>query len=103
MKMSSHARSWAIVVVFAIAMAWVEAATVYDLRVMVDRLNPYQADPLPMRGAVGPVELVREAATLVMLLAAGALAGRTWRTRLGYASIAFGIWDSFYYVFLELI
>ena len=31
------------------------------------------------------------------------LAGRTWRRRAGYAAIAFGVWDIFYYVFLRLI
>ena len=67
---------WLIVVLFAVAMAWVEAATVFYLRVMVDRVDPYQPNPLPMDGIVEPVELVREAATLVMLAAIGMLAGR---------------------------
>ena len=103
MKVPARARIWLIVAVFAVAMAWLEAATVYYLRVLVDRLIPYQADPLPIRGALGPVELVREAATLVMLLTVGMLAGRTWQTRLGYSAIAFGVWDIFYYVFLKVI
>ena len=103
MKVPARARIWLIVAVFALAMAWLEAATVYYLRVLVDRLIPYQADPLPIRGALGPVELVREAATLVMLLTVGMLAGRTWQTRLGYSAIAFGVWDIFYYVFLKVI
>jgi hypothetical protein len=103
MTVPPHARCWMLVAAFAIAMAWVEAAVVYDLRVMVDRLEPYQANPLPMNGVVGQVELVREAATLVMLLTVGALAGRTWQTRLAYTAIAFGIWDIFYYVFLRVI
>ena len=33
----------------------------------------------------------------------GMLAGRTWRHRAGYAAIAFGTWDIFYYVFLRLM
>jgi hypothetical protein len=94
---------WLIVVLFAVAMAWFEAATVYYLRVMVGRVDPYQPNPLPMEGIVEPVELAREAATLVMLAATGALAGRNVRTRLGYAAIAFGVWDVFYYVFLKCI
>ena len=94
---------WLTVVVFRIAMAWVEAACVYYLRVMVNRLDPYQPHPLPIHGIVGPVELVREASTLVMLLAVGMLAGRTWHKRLGYAAIAFGVWDIGYYAFLRLI
>ena len=92
-----------LVVTFAAGMAWVEAACVYYLRVMVDRIEPYQVDPLPIRGNLGEVELVREGATLLMLAMTGMLAGRTWRARLGYAAIAFGFWDILYYVFLRII
>ena len=94
---------WIIVTVFAIAMAWFEAATVFYIRTLVDRIQPYQPDPLPIHGALGTVELWREAATLVMIVLLGLLAGRTWRRRAGYAAIAFGVWDIFYYVFLHLI
>jgi hypothetical protein len=96
-------RCWLVVVMFATAMAWFEAACVYYLRVLVDRVIPYQPEPLPIRGVLGNVELVREAATLVMLLAVGTLAGRTWKARLGYAAIAFGVWDIGYYVFLSVM
>jgi hypothetical protein len=102
-RFSSSQSRWLVVVLFAIAMAWVESAVVYDLRTMVNRIEPYQPDPLPIVGGLGPVELVREAATLIMILAIGILAGRTWRSRLGYAALAFGIWDIFYYVFLRRI
>jgi hypothetical protein len=44
--------------------------------------------------------MVREVATLIMLVAVGWLAGRTWRSRLGYTLVAFGVWDILYYVFL---
>jgi hypothetical protein len=98
----THAR-WFMVATFAIAMAWLESATVYYLRTLVDRIEPYQPDPLPIQGALGQVELVREMATLVMLFALGVLAGRTWRARWGYAAVAFGIWDIFYYVFLRIM
>ena len=94
---------WAIVMAFAIAMAWVESASVFYIRALVGRIEPYQANPLPMHGALGNVELWREAATLVMLATLGLLAGRTWRRRAGYAALAFGVWDIFYYVFLRLI
>jgi hypothetical protein len=100
--MSARAR-WCIVVAFAVAMAWMEAATVFYIRALVDRIEPYQTEPLPIHGSLGPVELWREAATLVMLAAVGWLAGRTWRQRAGYAALAFGIWDVLYYVFLRLI
>jgi hypothetical protein len=98
-----NVRPGLIVFAFATAMAWVEAAVVYYLRSMMGRLEPYQPDPLPALGGFGSVELPREFATLVMLFTAGWLAGRTWRARLGYAAIAFGVWDIFYYVFLKVM
>ena len=100
--MSARARWW-VVAAFAVAMAWMEAATVFYIRALVDRIEPYQPQPLPMHEALGNVELVREAATLVLLAAVGWLAGRTWRQRAGYAALAFGIWDVLYYVFLRPI
>lgn len=103
MRTASLRTTWILVTTFAIAMAWVEAAVVYDLRVLVDRLEPYQVDPLPISGALGTIELVREAATLVMLAAVGALAGSTMRTRFAYTAIAFGIWDIFYYLSLKVM
>jgi hypothetical protein len=99
----SERTRWAIVAAFAIAMAWVEAASVFYIRALVGRIEPYQADPLPINGALGYVELWREGATLVMIATVGLLAGRTWRRRAGYAALAFGAWDIFYYVFLRLI
>src|SRR5688572_7311282 len=99
----SERTRWAIVIAFAIAMAWVESASVYYLRALVDRIEPYQPNPLPINDALGYVELWREASTLVMLATLGMLAGRTWRRRLGYAAIAFGTWDILYYGFLRIM
>lgn len=89
-----------IVILYALAMAWVESAVVFYLRSMIDRLVPYQANPLPLASGFGVAEIVREAATLVMLLTVGWLAGRTWRSRLGYTLLAFGVWDIGYYLWL---
>jgi len=99
----SNRRTWLTVTVYAVAMAWVESAVVFYLRTMVDRIQPYQAEPLPIVGRLGVAELFREAATLLMLLTVGMLAGRNWRARLGYSAIAFGVWDIFYYVFLKVM
>jgi hypothetical protein len=94
---------WLVVVLFAAGMAWVESASVYYLRVLVGRVEPYQAIPLPISGVLGGVELVREVATLVMLATLGTLAGSTVRARLAYTAVAFGVWDILYYVFLRII
>jgi len=99
----SERTRWVSVMAFAIAMAWVEAASVLYIRALVGRIEPYQQDPLPISGALGNVELWREGATLVMIATLALLAGHTWRRRAGYAALAFGAWDIFYYVFLRLI
>jgi hypothetical protein len=91
---------WLIVVLYAAAMAYVESAVVLYLRTMVGHMDPYQADPLALPEGLIRAEMVREAATLLMLFAVGWLAGRTWRSRLGYTLVAFGVWDILYYVFL---
>lgn len=91
---------WLVVILFAAAFAWVESAVVLYLRVFLDRIQPYQVDPLPAGFGFAKAELVREAATMIMLWAVGWLAGTERRTRLGYALLAFGAWDILYYVFL---
>ncbi|MBI3414785.1 MAG: hypothetical protein HY043_05595 [Verrucomicrobia bacterium] len=92
--------TWLTVVLYALAMAWVESAVVFYLRSLIDRLVPFQPNPLPFAGGFGFAEIVREVATMVMLLAVGWLAGRTWRSRLAYALLAFGVWDIAYYLWL---
>ncbi|MFN0069143.1 MAG: ferritin-like domain-containing protein [Limisphaerales bacterium] len=89
-----------LVILYALAMAWVEAAVVFYLRTMLDRIVPHQPNPLPVGPGFATAELVREASTLVMLAAVGWLAGRTWRSRTAYALLAFGVWDIGYYVWL---
>ena len=101
--MKANRLSWWTVFAFAVAMAWVESAVVFYLRTHVDRLEPYQPNPLPLIGSLGPVELLRELATLIMHFTVGFLAGRTWRARIGYMALSFGVWDVFYYVFLKLM
>ncbi len=96
-------RRWWFAVLFAVAMAWMEAAVVFYLRTLVGRIDPYQARPLPVSAGLAGAEIVREAATMIMLGCVGCLAGRTWRSRIGYLLVAFGVWDIFYYVFTKII
>ena len=93
-------RRWTAVGIFSIAMALLEAAVVTYLRVFLDRVDPYQPNPLPVPAWLMHVEIARETATLIMLLSVAWLAGPIWRARFGYFLIAFGIWDIFYYAFL---
>ena len=106
MKIIKHKTTWhrwLLVVLYAAAMAWVESAVVFYLRTMIDRIEPHQPGPFPLLHGFGWVELVREAATIVMLLTVSVLAGRNGRTRIGYFVIAFGVWDIFYYIFLKMM
>ena len=103
MTTKAEGHRWLVVALYAVAMAWVEAAAVYYLRSLIDRIEPYQPYPLPMADGFGEAELIREIATLIMLFTVGWLAGATWRARLGYSVVAFGVWDIFYYVFLRLM
>ncbi len=96
----SAAGQWLGVVLFAVAMAWIESSVVLYLRSLAQQFDPYAPTGLPLGADILQAEMIREAATLVMLASVGWLAGKTWRSRLALATVAFGTWDVFYYVFL---
>ena len=77
----NDSRRWSAVCVFSIAMALLEAAIVTYLRVFLDRVDPYQPNPLPVPAWLMHIEIAREAATVVMLASVAWLAGRNWRAR----------------------
>jgi hypothetical protein len=92
----------AIVAAWAVAFALVEAMVVVYLR----QLFALQFDLAyaPRHFHFPPDylhrEQAREAATMVMLVALGLLAGRTWWQRFAYWLFAFGVWDIFFYAWL---
>jgi hypothetical protein len=103
-KSETHWRHCLFVVVFfSIAMAWVESAAVAYLRTLLNRVEPYQQSPLPIVSLFTATELIREAATVIMLISVASLAGKSWREKCGYFMVSFGVWDIFYYVFLKVI
>lgn len=86
---------------FSIAMGYMEAAVVVYLREL------FYADgftfPLsPVSSHIATVEFWREAGTIIMLVAAGILAGGDGTRRFGQFLYCFGIWDLMYYVFLKV-
>jgi hypothetical protein len=92
----------AVVAVWAVAFALVEAMVVVYLRKLFGlqyHLTFVPRDFHFPRAYLG-YEQAREAATMVMLLAVGYLAGRTWWQRFAFWLFAFGVWDVFYYVWL---
>jgi hypothetical protein len=90
------------VFVFAVAFGLVEAMVVIYLRKLFGLQYALQSTPRHVHfpHAYLGDEQAREAATMVMLLAVGFLAGRTWWQRFAYWIFAFGVWDIFYYVWL---
>ena len=88
---------------YAIAMALVEAAVVVHLRHVYYPENPLALFPLRLLSADDlALELARELATLVMMLAVALLAVRSVVHRFAAFVYVFGLWDLFYYVWLKL-
>lgn len=90
------------IVIFSIAMGFLEAAVVVYLRVLYYP-NGFDFPLTTMSDLVALTELGREAATVIMLGAVGVLAGKTSYQRFAIFIASFAIWDIFYYVFLCLI
>ncbi len=101
--MSRHYSTIIWVIIFGIAMAYIESAVVVYLRAIFHPdgslfpLKNFSQDPIII------VEIYREVATIVMLITVSAIAGRKFWERFGYFIAAFGIWDIFYYVWLKVI
>ncbi len=83
-------------------MGFMESAVVVYLR---ELYYPDGFDfPLkPIGQNIGITEILREAATLIMLIIAGIIAGRTKTEKFGFFIYCFAIWDIFYYIFLKLL
>jgi hypothetical protein len=105
-------------VLFGIGFGLVEAVVVVDLRAILSpsagRSDPLSAaelfpfTPIDRLGQTDPVaarlmkiEVIREAATLVLLAGLGLAVGRTFLQRFSAFLVAFAIWDLSYYLFLR--
>ena len=88
------------VVLYAVAMAAVESAVVVYLRALHTGATPASVLAYQLPDRLVAIEVGREVATLVMLIAVAALAGRSAWERFLYLALAFGVWDLFYYIWL---
>jgi hypothetical protein len=88
--------------VFSIAMGFLETAVVVYLR---ELLYPqgFQLPLMPMKNIIILTELLREAATIIMLAIVGYMAGKNGAERFGYFIFCFAVWDICYYIFLKLL
>lgn len=99
MKASFRRIGW--VILFSIAMGYLEAAVVVYLREIYYPAGfDFPLKPIPLSGI--KTELLREASTLIMLVGIGVLSGKTRSQRLAFFLMTFGIWDIFYYIFLKI-
>ena len=97
-------RTWSLawLVVFSVAMAFLEAVVVVYLRELY--YPEGFAFPLKMIPArVALIEAGRELATVVMLVAVAWFSGRTPAERFALFGICFAVWDIFYYAWLRAL
>jgi hypothetical protein len=91
----------ALLMIFAVAMAYLEAAVVVYLRELYYPQGfSFPLILLPDRMIL--IELGREVATLVMLGTIAILSGRERWERFGYFLIIFATWDIWYYLWLKI-
>ena len=91
--------------IYAIAMALLEAVVVVYMRQLYYPENPQEVFPLSFLDSYNPaVELSREIATIVMIIAV-ALIGESRSLSRQFAAFlyVFGLWDIFYYVWLKVL
>jgi len=99
--MNTNRNTFLWIAIFSIAMAALEAAVVVYLRALYYPGEFTIAFRL-IDQSILLVELAREAATLVMLLSVGFIAGKNFNERLAWFLLSFAIWDISYYAWLKV-
>lgn len=90
------------ITVFAIAMGFLESAVVVYMReILYPGGFEFPLSPIPVNLAV--TELLREVATMIMLVTIGIVAAKRFSTGFAWFLFSFAIWDIFYYIFLRLL
>lgn len=100
--MRTYTRMFILLSIFSVAMAFMESAIVVYLRELYYP-GGFTFPLAPMAGNILYTELLREAATLIMLLTMGLLAGRNPAQKFVLFLYCFAIWDIFYYLFLWIL
>ena len=87
---------------FSVAMGFMETAVVVYLR-KIYYPDGFRFPLVPIDSSIVTTEIIRETATLVMLVGAGIFTGRNRTEKFGFFLFSFAIWDIFYYVFLKVL
>ncbi|MBN1790700.1 MAG: hypothetical protein JW830_09405 [Bacteroidales bacterium] len=88
--------------IFSIAMGYLESAVVVYLR-EIYYPSGFAFPVNPLSAKIGLTEVLRETATILMLLSVGFLGGKNLRQRFAVFLYCFAVWDIFYYVFLKVL
>jgi hypothetical protein len=88
--------------IFAIAMAFLETSVVIYLRELMYP-DGFSFPLVPIDPTIALTEILRELATIIMLVSIGWISGRNFMERFAWFLYCFAIWDIFYYVFLKLL
>lgn len=109
------------IIIFAVAFAFVESSVVFYLHNLLgDNLVLGNQDykmllnlgfiafvlpshPVLENPAITIVEMIRELATIIMLIALGLAIGKNFKQKLSVFLMSFAVWDLFYYVFLIIL
>lgn len=89
-------------VIFSIAMAYLESAVVVYLR-EIYYPEGFSFPLTPINIDIFRTEMWREIATIIMLAGIGILTGNSSSQRFAFFLLTFAIWDIFYYVFLYIL
>ena len=104
---SSLFKNLVVAILFGIAFAYIESAVVVYLRAIFypDGFTfPLQMFDITALGRrLTLTEIGREAATLVLIVTAAWLFGRSRQERGAYVLVIFAVWDIFYYVWLKVL
>lgn len=87
---------------FSIAMGFLESAVVVYLR-KIYYPHGFQFPLVPIDPNIATAEFLREAATIIMLVGIGIIAGKNTSQKFAFFIYCFAIWDIFYYVFLKAL
>lgn len=102
--MSDRARNLVLLTLFAFGMAQVEASVVVHLRSIYYPADPLKIFPLNLLSHRDfAIELVRELATVVMILSVVLLTARGFTRVFAAFVYVFGLWDLFYYFWLKVM
>lgn len=84
------------------AMGLLESAVVIYLR-EIYYPHGFRFPMVTISGKIALTELLRELATMIMLLTIAILSGKTIAQKLAWFIFSFAVWDIFYYVFLKIL